>query len=114
MNQNTLRLIRSGSTAELADAVHSDPALASWRDSQGVSALMWSIYAGQTMARDFLLAELARQAISLDVFEASATTVRCTKPKLATARATAPMLSGLRGRTRMTVMRSRWAAVSKN
>ncbi len=73
MNQNTLRLIRSGSTAELADAVHSDPALASWRDSQGVSALMWSIYAGQTMARDFLLAELARQAISLDVFEASAT-----------------------------------------
>jgi ankyrin repeat protein len=73
MNQNILRLIRSGATAELADAVHSDPALVSWRDSQGVSALMWSIYAGQTMARDFLLAELSRQAILLDVFEASAT-----------------------------------------
>ncbi len=73
MNQNILRLIRSGATAELADAVRSDPALASWRDSQGVSALMWSIYSGQVMARDFLLAELGRQAIPLDVFEASAT-----------------------------------------
>lgn len=72
MNQNYLRLIRSGATAEMADAVHADPALASWRDAQDVSALMWSIYSGQTMVRDFLRAALREQAIPLDIFEAAA------------------------------------------
>lgn len=72
MNQSLLRLLRSGASAELADAIQSDPALAAWRDTQGVSALLWAVYSGQTVARDFLLAALARQAIPLDIFEASA------------------------------------------
>ncbi len=72
MNQNLLRLLNSGATAELADAIHADPALATWRDAQGVSALMWSVYSGQILARDFLLSELARQAVLLDLFEAAA------------------------------------------
>jgi ankyrin repeat protein len=72
VNQNFLRLIRSGATAEIADAVHADPLLAVWRDVQGVSALMWSIYSGQTMVRDFLRASLSEQSIPLDIFEAAA------------------------------------------
>lgn len=72
MNQNFLRLIRSGATAEIADAVKSDLLLARWRDPQGVSALMWSIYSGQTMVRDFLRAALTEQSIPLNIFEAAA------------------------------------------
>ena len=73
MNQNFLRLIRSGVTAEVADAVHADPALARWRDAQGVSALLWAVYTGQDMVRDFLRSALADQAVPLDIFEAAAT-----------------------------------------
>lgn len=72
MNQNILRLIQSGATAELADAVAADPALVEYRDPQGVSALLWSIYIGQPMARDFFLAQRAERGIPLDIFEASA------------------------------------------
>ena len=72
MNQNFLRLIRSGTTAEIADAVHADPRLAVWRDAQGVSALMWCIYSGQTVVRDFLRASVSEHSILLDIFEAAA------------------------------------------
>ncbi|HSZ17358.1 MAG TPA: ankyrin repeat domain-containing protein [Terracidiphilus sp.] len=73
MNQNFLKLIQSGATAEVADAIENDPGLAVWRDSQDVSALMWSVYTGQTMVRDFLVAKLAAWKLPLDVFEAAAT-----------------------------------------
>jgi ankyrin repeat protein len=72
MSQQFLKLIQRGATAEIADAVASDSTLLSLRDSQGVSALLWSIYSGQPLVRDFLLAEKARSGQALDIFEASA------------------------------------------
>lgn len=72
MSQQFLKLIQRGATAEVADAVAADPALLSWRDAQGVSALMWSIYTGQSLVRDFLLAEKSRSGEALDLFEAAA------------------------------------------
>lgn len=72
MNQAFLKLIRSGATGEIADAVEADPALAEYRDVQGVSALMWSVYSGQPMVRDFLLARLSARGVALDIFEAAA------------------------------------------
>jgi hypothetical protein len=72
MSQQFLKLIQRGATAEIADSVADDPSLLTWRDPQGVSALMWSIYSGQTLVRDFLLAEKSRVGQPLDVFEASA------------------------------------------
>jgi uncharacterized protein len=72
VNQTFLKLIQSGATAEIADAVEADPALAEYRDPQGVSALIWSVYTGQPMVRDFLRAKLATRAVALDVFEAAA------------------------------------------
>lgn len=72
MNQNLLRLIQSGSTAQLADAIAADPPLAEYRDPQGVSALLWTIYTGQVTARDFFLARLAERGVDLDIFEAAA------------------------------------------
>jgi ankyrin repeat protein len=68
-----LKLIQQGATAEVADAVQADSALTAWRDPQGVSALMWSVYCGQALVRDFLLARLAAEGIGLDIFEAAAT-----------------------------------------
>lgn len=68
-----LKLIQTGATAEVADAVQDDPALAAWRDPQGVSALLWSVYCGQPLIRDFLLTRLAADGIALDIFEAAAT-----------------------------------------
>ncbi|MFZ0746873.1 MAG: ankyrin repeat domain-containing protein [Terracidiphilus sp.] len=73
MNQTFMKLIQSGATAEVADAVEADAALAEYRDSQGVSALLWSVYTGQTMVRDFLFAKLAERNTELDIFEAAAT-----------------------------------------
>ena len=67
-----LKLIQTGATADVASAVHDDPALAAWRDPQGVSALLWSVYCGQPLIRDFLLAVLKAQFLSLDIFEAAA------------------------------------------
>jgi ankyrin repeat protein len=72
MSQQFLKNLQRGATAEVADAVANDPSLASWRDVQGVSALMWSIYSGQALVRDFLLAELFRTAVALDLFESAA------------------------------------------
>ena len=72
MSQQLLKWIQTGATAEIADAVADDPQLASWRDPQGVSALLWSIYFGQPLVRDFLLAQYARAGQSLDIFEAAA------------------------------------------
>jgi ankyrin repeat protein len=68
-----LKLIQTGWTAEVADQVQADPALASSRDPQGVSVLLWSVYCGQPLIRDFLLAHLATDGIALDIFEAAAT-----------------------------------------
>jgi ankyrin repeat protein len=72
MSQQFLKLIQRGATAEVADAAAADPALISWRDAQGVSPLMWSIYTGETLVRDFLLAEKSRLGEALDIFEAAA------------------------------------------
>lgn len=68
MSQHFLNLIRQGNTTEIAAAVEADASVARSRDAQGVSALMWSIYTGQTVIRDFLLSGLD----DLDVFEAAA------------------------------------------
>ncbi len=68
MSQKFIDLIRRGDTKEIAAWVEDDPEIAVSRDAQGVSALMWSIYIGQTVIRDFLLSGLP----DLDVFEAAA------------------------------------------
>jgi hypothetical protein len=72
MSSPFLKLIQQGATAEVADQVEADPALAAWRDPQGVSALLWAVYCGQGLVRDFLVARLAADAILLDIFEAAA------------------------------------------
>ena len=71
MSQQFLKLIQRGATAEIADAVAADPSLLTWRDAQGLSALTWSIYSGQTMVRDFLLQERRREGIAPDAYEAA-------------------------------------------
>jgi ankyrin repeat protein len=73
VNQYILKLIQSGNAAEVAAALENDPSLAVWRDAQDVSALMWSVYTGQTMVRDFLMAKLAAWKLPLDIFESAAT-----------------------------------------
>jgi ankyrin repeat protein len=72
MSSPFLKLIQTGATAEVADQVQADPTLAAWCDSQGVSALLWSVYCGQPLVRDFLLARLASDGIALNIFEAAA------------------------------------------
>jgi ankyrin repeat protein len=72
MSQYFIKMIQAGATAEIADAVKDDPSLARSRDPQGVSALLWSVYTGQTTTRDFLLTQLAAQSAALSVFEAAA------------------------------------------
>jgi uncharacterized protein len=54
MSQQFLNLVRSGDTAKIASEVEANPALARCRDAQGVSALIWSVYAAQPLVRDFL------------------------------------------------------------
>lgn len=73
MSAAFLKLIQSGDTAKVADAVAADPGLAACRDPQGVSMLLWAIYYGQPLVRDFLLARLAADGASVDVFESAAT-----------------------------------------
>jgi uncharacterized protein len=68
MSQIFLNMIRRGETAEIAAAVEENPGLASFRDAQGVSALMWSIYTRQPLIRDFLRVH----AGELDIHEAAA------------------------------------------
>jgi uncharacterized protein len=72
MSSPFLKLIQTGATAEVADSVQADPELAAWRDPQGVSALLWAVYCGQVLVRDFLIARLAADGIALDIFEAGA------------------------------------------
>jgi uncharacterized protein len=72
MSQHFIKLIQTGATSEIASAVEADPALVEARDLQGVSALLWSVYAGQPVVRDYLLAQLAARGILLDIFEAAA------------------------------------------
>lgn len=67
-----LKLIQTGATAEVADAVELDPALAEYRDPQGVSALLWAVYMGQPLIRDFLAERMAEHGVALDLFEAAA------------------------------------------
>jgi len=67
MSQHFLNLIRKGETSEIAAAVEQTPALARCRDPQGVSALMWSVYTGQPVVRDFL----RQHAGDLDISEAA-------------------------------------------
>jgi ankyrin repeat protein len=68
MSQHFLNMIRSGQTVEIAAAVEETPDLARCRDGQGVSALMWSVYTGQPVIRDFL----RERAGELDISEAAA------------------------------------------
>jgi len=72
MSTPFLKLIQTGATAEVAAAVHDDPSLATWRDPQGVSALLWAVYCGQPLIRDFLLSRLQLDGAELDIFEAAA------------------------------------------
>ncbi|HEY1904270.1 MAG TPA: ankyrin repeat domain-containing protein [Terracidiphilus sp.] len=72
MSAPFLKLIQQGATAEVADAVLADPALASWRDPQSVSALLWSVYCGRQLVRDFLISRLQADGVALDIFEAAA------------------------------------------
>jgi ankyrin repeat protein len=68
VSQHFIALVRRGATTDIAELVKHDPAIAQSRDAQGVSALMWSVYSGQTVVRDFLLSGLE----TLDVHEAAA------------------------------------------
>ena len=72
MSQQFLKYIQRGATVDVADAVASDPSLLFWRDPQGVSALLWSIYSGQELVRHFLITEMTQAGIALDAFEAAA------------------------------------------
>lgn len=68
MSQHLLKLIQQGATAEIASMLEGNPALAEWRDAQGVSALLWSVYLNQLLVRDYLLSLLS----DIDIFEAAA------------------------------------------
>ncbi len=72
MSQHFVKLIQTGETTDIASAVEADPALVEVRDPEGVSALLWSVYAGRPKVRDYLLAHLAARGILLDLFEAAA------------------------------------------
>ena len=67
VSKSFLDLVRQGKTQEIAEWVKDDPQIAESRDAQGVSALLWSVYSGQTLVRDFL-----RSGLELDMPEAAA------------------------------------------
>ena len=67
MSKSFLDLVKRGDTREIADWVKDDPQIAESRDAQGVSALLWAVYTGQTVVRDFL-----RSGLELDLPEAAA------------------------------------------
>jgi len=71
VSQQFLKLIQNGATAEIAAAAETEPALIQARDPQGVSPLLWSVYAGQPVVRDYLLAQLVTHGVLLDIFEAA-------------------------------------------
>jgi ankyrin repeat protein len=68
VSQQFIALIRRGDTPEIAKLVKQDPSIAQSRDAQGVSALLWAVYSGQTVIKEFLLSGLE----TLDVHEAAA------------------------------------------
>jgi ankyrin repeat protein len=68
MSKSFLDLVKRGDTQEIAEWVKDDPQIAESRDAQGVSALLWAVYSGQTVVRDFL-----RSGLELDLPEAAAT-----------------------------------------
>ena len=70
MSQNFLNIVRTGTPEEIRAAVEANPEIASTRDAQGVSALMWAVYSGRRDVRDYLLSGLGHE--TLDVFEAAA------------------------------------------
>jgi uncharacterized protein len=67
VSKSFLDLIRQGNEKEIADWVKDDPQIAESRDAQGVSALLLSVYSGQTLIRDFL-----RSGLELDLPEVAA------------------------------------------
>jgi ankyrin repeat protein len=68
MSQHFNNLIRRGESAEIAAWIKDAPHMARWRDAQGVSALMLSIYTQQPA-----ITELLREHCGeLDIFEAAA------------------------------------------
>jgi ankyrin repeat protein len=73
VSQDFLQLIQSGDAAAVAAALENDLSLAQYRDAQGVSALLWSVYTGQRKVSLLLMAKLATLSVPLDVFEAAST-----------------------------------------
>jgi uncharacterized protein len=73
VSQTFLQIIQSGNAAEVTAALENDPSLAAYRDPQGVSAVLWAVYTGQTKIRNLLIAKLAVIGVPLDVFEAAST-----------------------------------------
>ena len=67
MSKSFLDLVKRGDTQEIADWVKDNSQIAESRDAQGVSALLWAVYTGQTVVRDFL-----RSGLELDLPEAAA------------------------------------------
>ena len=67
VSKSFLDLVKRGDTQEIADWVKDDPQIAESRDAQGVSALLWAVYSGQAVVRDFL-----RSGLELDPPEAAA------------------------------------------
>jgi hypothetical protein len=67
VSKSFLDLVRQGKSQEIAEWVEDDPQIAESRDAQGVSALLWAVYSGQTLVRDFL-----RSGLELDLPEAAA------------------------------------------
>jgi uncharacterized protein len=67
VSKSFLDLVKRGDTQEIADWVRDDPQIAESRDAQGVSALLWAVYSGHTVVRDFL-----RSGLELDLAEAAA------------------------------------------
>jgi ankyrin repeat protein len=68
VSQHFVSLVRRGVTSEIAEMVKQDPSIAQSRDAQGVSALLWAVYSGQTVVKEFLLSGLE----TLDIHEAAA------------------------------------------
>jgi hypothetical protein len=67
VSKSFLDLVKRGDTQEIADWVKDDPQIAESRDAQGVSALLWAVYSGQTVVREFL-----RSGLEPDLAEAAA------------------------------------------
>jgi ankyrin repeat protein len=67
VSKSFLDLVKRGNTQEIAEWVKDEPQIAESRDAQGVSALLWAVYSGHTVVRDFL-----RSGLELDLPEAAA------------------------------------------